>query len=66
MIGKAAELAVISPAYCNKQAWGDAEHPVVLYDYQSSREERAVRPFAVGRKNLFSDTPKGAGASAAA
>ena len=35
-------------------------------ELSSNRAERAVRPFAVGRKNwLFSNTPKGADASAA-
>ena len=36
-------------------------------ELSNNRAERAVRPFAVGRKNwLFSNTPKGASASAAA
>ena len=35
-------------------------------ELSNNRVERAVRPFAVGRKNwLFSNTPKGAGASTA-
>ncbi len=35
-------------------------------ELSNNRAERAVRPFAVGRKNwLFSNTPKGADASAA-
>ena len=37
-----------------------------LLELFNNRVERAVRPFAVGRKNwLFSNTPKGADASAA-
>ena len=36
-------------------------------ELSNNRAERAVRPFAVGRKNwLFSNTPRGASASAAA
>ena len=36
-------------------------------ELSNNRAERAVRPFAVGRKNwLFSNTPRGAGASAVA
>ena len=35
-------------------------------ELSNNRAERAVRPFAVGRKNcLFSNTPKGTDASAA-
>lgn len=35
-------------------------------ELSNNRVERAMRPFAVGRKNwLFSNTPKGANASAA-
>lgn len=35
-------------------------------ELSNNRAERAVRPFAVGRKNwLFSNTSRGAGASAA-
>ena len=36
-------------------------------ELSNNRAERAVRPFAVGRKNwLFSNTPRGASASAVA
>ena len=36
-------------------------------ELSNNRAERAVRPFAVGRKNwLFSNTPRGANASAVA
>ncbi len=47
-----------------KSDWNDPSRGRL--ELSNNRAERSVRPFAVGRKNwLFSNTPKGADASAA-
>lgn len=50
----------------NQESWLMNVYLDGRLELSNNRAERAVRPFAVGRKNwLFSNTPKGADASAA-